>query len=343
MNTKDLVVGFVPSVDVLQRGAVTLIHGGAGPTSQNMERSQGALGTGETLVSDISGVLSSGRLLLAPSDYCANVKFHGGQTKAEQLVWMAVQRLEASPFFNAGYGGALQRDGQCRVTAAAMESARCRLSAVVNVTGIKHPSYLACQLQHAPHSVLDSQGAQIMLRRLGIEHEDPTSPYQFEVWATKRRAEILEATVASGETGTVGAVSCDAEGQLAALTSTGGVGFESVGRIGDVPTVAGTYCTKHTAVSCTGYGEQIVTHALAARLAVRLEDAFAHHVSERDERLVCEQIFERTLVEAAALGLQFAFICVHRTASHGIVWARGMTTERCAWGYSLGRDSAFFN
>ncbi len=57
--------------------------------------------------------------------------------------------------------------------------------------------------------------------------------------------------------GTVGAVACDAEGNLAAATSTGGMTNKKFGRIGDTPIIgAGTYADNRTcAVSCTGHGE----------------------------------------------------------------------------------------
>jgi beta-aspartyl-peptidase (threonine type) len=57
--------------------------------------------------------------------------------------------------------------------------------------------------------------------------------------------------------GTVGAVACDFQGNLAAATSTGGMTNKKYGRIGDTPLVgAGTYADNKTcAVSCTGHGE----------------------------------------------------------------------------------------
>src|SRR5690606_17612929 len=69
-----------------------------------------------------------------------------------------------------------------------------------------------------------------------------------------------------GRTGTVGAVAVDARGRLAAATSTGGRGFERVGRVSDSCTIAGNYATPEAAVSCTGVGEHIVDGGLAVRL-----------------------------------------------------------------------------
>jgi beta-aspartyl-peptidase (threonine type) len=67
--------------------------------------------------------------------------------------------------------------------------------------------------------------------------------------------------------GTVGCVAVDAEGRLAAGTSTGGTGQCYPGRVGDTPVIgAGTYCTPKAAVSMTGVGERILVLLSAKRL-----------------------------------------------------------------------------
>ncbi len=73
--------------------------------------------------------------------------------------------------------------------------------------------------------------------------------------------------------GTVGAVACDASGNLAAATSTGGMTNKRFGRIGDTPIVgAGTYADNKTcAVSCTGHGEFFMLAAAAYDVAARMK------------------------------------------------------------------------
>ena len=65
--------------------------------------------------------------------------------------------------------------------------------------------------------------------------------------------------------GTVGAVAVDAQGRLAAATSTGGMVNQSEGRVGDTPIVgAGTYARDGVvAVSCTGEGEAFIKGVVA--------------------------------------------------------------------------------
>ncbi len=73
--------------------------------------------------------------------------------------------------------------------------------------------------------------------------------------------------------GTVGAVACDANGDLAAATSTGGMTNKKFGRVGDSCIIgAGTYAENATcAVSCTGHGEFFMLGVTAFDLAARMK------------------------------------------------------------------------
>jgi beta-aspartyl-peptidase (threonine type) len=73
--------------------------------------------------------------------------------------------------------------------------------------------------------------------------------------------------------GTVGAVACDARGNLAAGTSTGGMTNKRFGRIGDSPIVgAGTYANNETcAISCTGHGEYFLRAVVAHDVSCLME------------------------------------------------------------------------
>jgi beta-aspartyl-peptidase (threonine type) len=73
--------------------------------------------------------------------------------------------------------------------------------------------------------------------------------------------------------GTVGAVACDREGNVAAATSTGGMTNKKFGRIGDTPIIgSGTYAENAScAVSCTGYGEFFMLGVTAYDVAARMK------------------------------------------------------------------------
>ena len=70
----------------------------------------------------------------------------------------------------------------------------------------------------------------------------------------------------------MGAVARDAQGHLAAATSTGGFNNKPSGRVGDSPIIgAGTYARDGVcAVSCTGQGEIFIRRVAAYDLAARI-------------------------------------------------------------------------
>lgn len=63
--------------------------------------------------------------------------------------------------------------------------------------------------------------------------------------------------------------------RLAAGTSTGGKGFERIGRVSDSAMPAGNYATSNAGVSCTGIGEDIIDECLAPRIVVRVTDGMS--------------------------------------------------------------------
>jgi beta-aspartyl-peptidase (threonine type) len=77
----------------------------------------------------------------------------------------------------------------------------------------------------------------------------------------------------SNPKGTVGAVACDSEGNLAAATSTGGMTNKKFGRVGDTALIgAGTYADNGTcAISCTGHGEYFMSGVTAYDVAARMK------------------------------------------------------------------------
>src|SRR4030095_7460849 len=73
--------------------------------------------------------------------------------------------------------------------------------------------------------------------------------------------------------GTVGAVACDASGNLAAATSTGGMTNKQFGRVRDSPIIGiGTYAKNKTcAISCTGHGEPFIRAVTAYDVSCLME------------------------------------------------------------------------
>ena len=178
----------------------------------------------------------------------------------------AVSLLEDDPLFNAGIGSQIQGDGKIRMSASLMDGRTQKFSGVINIEDVKNPIQVAQVLIGEDDRVLGGEGATNFARRNG-----------FPVFSTEipqRRAEY-QAKLKSAGTGTVGCVALDADGNLAAATSTGGKGFEIPGRISDSATVAGNYANAFVGVSLTGVGEDIVSGAVAAKIATRVSDGFS--------------------------------------------------------------------
>lgn len=222
-------------------------------------------------------------------------------TPGVEIARQGCEMLEDCEHFNAGLGSAIQSDGQIRMSASLMDGNARAFSGVINVEKVKNPIALAAFLQRQRDRVLDGRGGELLARELKLDLFDAVVKRRFKEWCEQMGREQArdQADVTAGcdegagkeaGMGTVGVVVCDLQGKLAASTSTGGRGFERVGRVSDSATVAGNYATSCGAVSCTGIGEDITDEALAARIVVRMDggmalmDAVTQSIAEAEQR-----------------------------------------------------------
>ncbi|NMH24168.1 isoaspartyl peptidase/L-asparaginase [Flavobacterium solisilvae] len=196
---------------------------------------------------------------------------------AVETVVYATSLLEDDELFNAGIGSQIQSDGKIRMSASLMDSTTMKMSGVINIEEVKNPIQVAEVLMNVDDRILSGEGATDFARKNGFE--------KFSTEIPQRRKEY-EAKLASTGKGTVGCVALDSEGRIAVATSTGGKGFEIVGRVSDSATVAGNYCNEFCGVSLTGVGEDIVSGAVAAKIVTRVTDGFS-----------LEKAFEKTFAE----------------------------------------------
>ena len=196
---------------------------------------------------------------------------------AEDTVVFAVSLLENDDLYNAGIGSQIQSDGKIRMSASLMNGENQKFSGVINIEEVKNPIEVAKVLMKEDDRVLGGFGAKKYATENGFA--------DFSTEIPQRRKEY-EAKLKNGGKGTVGCVALDKNGHLAAATSTGGKGFEIVGRISDSATVAGNFANKFAAVSCTGVGEDIVSNATASKIVTRVTDGMS-----------LEKAFEKTFAE----------------------------------------------
>lgn len=203
-----------------------------------------------------------------------------GKNAADAVI-LGCQLLEDDPRFNAGTGSVLQSDGQIRMSASLMTGIEQRFSGTINVSRVKNPIQIAQFLQTQSDRVLSDYGAAELLREQQFPIYAPLTNARLQEWVEERQenfprkmARLVSGDESAGR-GTIGVVARDIQGRLAAGTSTGGKGFERIGRVSDSAMPAGNYATAEAAVSCTGIGEDIIDECLAARIVVRVTDGLS--------------------------------------------------------------------
>ncbi|MDZ8257221.1 isoaspartyl peptidase/L-asparaginase [Nostoc sp. ChiQUE01b] len=244
-----------------------IIHGGAGSSLHGKGGLEAVRRSLHTVIEEVYSLLLSG-------------------ATASEAVVQGCLMLEDNPRFNAGTGSVLQSDGQIRMSASLMDGASGRFSGVINISRVKNPIDLAQFLQSSPDRVLSDFGSAELAREMQIPSYNALTDLRLQEWIQERQdnfkstmagvvaePELLETSNAGR--GTIGVVALDASGKLAAGTSTGGKGFERIGRVSDSAMPAGNYATSNAGVSCTGIGEDIIDECLAARIVVRVTDGMS--------------------------------------------------------------------
>jgi beta-aspartyl-peptidase (threonine type) len=192
----------------------------------------------------------------------------------------SVRILENSPLFNAGKGSVFTAEGTHEMDAAIMEGKNRKAGAVSLVTGIKNPVSLARDvMDKSYHVFLAGEGAMRFAKENGHTIENPDYFYdevRYQQWQgikDTKGFQLDHSVKKEGKFGTVGAVACDKEGNLAAATSTGGMTNKKWGRVGDSPMIgAGNYANNKTcAISCTGSGEYFIRGVVAYDVSCLME------------------------------------------------------------------------
>ena len=189
----------------------------------------------------------------------------------------AVRLLEDDPSFNAGRGAALTREGAAELDAAIMDGRQMRAGAVASVRHVRNPVELARRvMEKSRHVLLVGAGAE----EFALEEQFVLVPNHYfrtaerqEQLEFEQRGERVSDLVPPPPQGTVGAVARDAQGNLAAATSTGGMTNKRPGRVGDSPIIgAGTYAKNGVcAVSATGHGEYFIRAVAAYHVCAAVE------------------------------------------------------------------------
>ena len=175
---------------------------------------------------------------------------------ALDVVERVVMTLEDNPTFNSGTGSCANAEGEVEMDAIVVDGARGDFGAVAGIRHVKHPVCVArVVMERTPHCMLMGSGAASFALEQG-----------FESVAT----EALLGEGGSGpDHGTVGAVALDAQGHVAAATSTGGTRDKLPGRVGDSPIIGCGAIAEDGlgGASATGHGEALMRVMMAGTVA----------------------------------------------------------------------------
>jgi beta-aspartyl-peptidase (threonine type) len=207
-----------------------------------------------------------------------NVLKKGGSSI--DAVETSVKLLENSPLFNAGKGSIFTAEGTHEMDAAIMEGKHLEAGAVSLVTGIKNPVSLARDvMEKSYHVFVAGEGAMKFAKEQNYTLENSDYFYdevRYKQWQGIKDSDSFQldhSVKKDGKFGTVGAVACDQNGNIAAATSTGGMTNKKWGRVGDSPMIGvGNYANNKTcAVSCTGSGEFFIRGVVAYDVSCLME------------------------------------------------------------------------
>ncbi len=241
---------------------VILVHGGAGSVGPNgmSKEDQAAYRTALGLA------LDTGYAVLAK----------GGRSL--DAVQAAIVTMENNPLFNAGKGAVFTAEGKNELDSSLMDGRNRNAGAVAGVTIVKNPILAArAVMDKSPHVMMARDGAEAFAKEQGLDIVPPSYFFTQKRWdqleRARARAKAKAALPASSHFGTVGAVALDADGHIAAGTSTGGMTYKRFGRIGDSPIIgAGTYASDLScAVSATGWGEFFIRGTAARDICARVQ------------------------------------------------------------------------
>lgn len=246
-----------------QDRTVLVIHGGAGAPARKTLTPEAE----KEYLSALEQSLKAGHKALAKGT-------------SLDAVESAIRVLEDSPLFNAGKGAVFNREGRQELNASIMDGKTKKAGAVAGVCRLKNPiSAARLIMDKSEHVFMIGEGCERFCRDQGMELVSPLYFHTDKAWQElllaerKAKGKSAKGIVDLTHFGTVGAVALDANGDLAAGTSTGGITFVRPGRVGDSPIIgAGTYADNEScAVSCTGKGEFFIRFNVASDIAARMK------------------------------------------------------------------------
>jgi N4-(beta-N-acetylglucosaminyl)-L-asparaginase len=174
---------------------------------------------------------------------------------------------------SVGYGGLPNEEGVVELDAAVMHGPTHKAGAVASLQKIKNPSKVAkLVMEQSDHVLLVSEGALRFARAHGFKEEDLLTEKARKIWLYWKQSmsekddwipppdEDIDPDILKRfkrKTGTIHCAGMNPDGDISCVTTTSGLAFKIIGRVGDSPIIGAGLYVDNDIGSCgsTGRGE----------------------------------------------------------------------------------------
>ncbi|MFS0965332.1 N(4)-(beta-N-acetylglucosaminyl)-L-asparaginase [Enterococcus thailandicus] len=238
--------------------------------------------------------------------------------RAGDAVEALIKTVEDYPYYKSvGYGGLPNAQGILEMDAAFMDGDSFKIGAVAGITDVKNPISVARSLSEEKfNSFLVGTGATQYSMLHDFERKNMLTPRAHKIWE-KRLKEIQEKQLDPYDGhDTVGAITLDTCGSMAAGTSSSGLFMKKPGRVGDSPLSGSGFYVDSTigGAAATGLGEDLMKGCLSYEI-VRLMGSGASPQEACDQAVYS---FETKLKERYGKAGAFSLIAMNKAGEWGV-------------------------
>lgn len=238
--------------------------------------------------------------------------------RAGDAVETLIKTVEDYPYYKSvGYGGLPNAQGILEMDAAFMDGDSFKIGAVAGITDVKNPISVARSLSEEKfNSFLVGTGATQYSMLHDFERKNMLTPRAHKIWE-KRLKEIQEKQLDPYDGhDTVGAITLDTYGSMAAGTSSSGLFMKKPGRVGDSPLSGSGFYVDSTigGAAATGLGEDLMKGCLSYEI-VRLMGSGASPQEACDQAVYS---FETKLKERYGKAGAFSLIAMNKAGEWGV-------------------------
>lgn len=201
-------------------------------------------------------------------------ELESGKSVEDAIEQAVIQVEDTAEFTSVGYGGLPNEDGLVELDAAFMNGTSLSIGAVAGIRNFKNPCQIAKKLMKEPlNNFLVGKGAEKYALQHNFEQKNMLTEASHKKWVHHKEKVILGEMRPYIGHDTVCVIGLDQNDQMATCTSTSGLFFKKVGRVGDSPIPgAGYYVDSEVGGACaTGLGEDLMKGAISYEIVRLME------------------------------------------------------------------------